>query len=264
MIEFLDEKYINCEKPLPLTNIEKIWIKSILSNRRAKLFFSEESFEILSKEYADIENIYERQSVKYYDKDVFSEYIDDYYIDNFKKILEAIKDKRVIKIDYVSRNGNSLCEAYLPYKILYSAKKEKFELLAFLMHDRKPELAYKIDISRIYEVTEIYREYDDNYDLEKLLATRMCEKPVVLQVFNRNFAYNRIVKDMAIYKCNVEDNEDGTYNVTISYDKQDEGDLLSDILSYGPNVKVIANDKMIEEVKKRALKQYQLLFGNNK
>lgn len=113
----------------PLTILEKSWLKAILLDPRIKLF--KRNLDELHKSLEDVEPLYEQDAFVYFDRfqdgDPFD---DDTYRENFQTILEAFNNHRKLEIRFVSNGGRLNNKVYIPWKLEYSLKDDKFRLLA--------------------------------------------------------------------------------------------------------------------------------------
>jgi hypothetical protein len=77
---------------LPITTIGKAWIKSLLEDKRIKLFLDDNEINSLLKLFNDVPKLFDNEMFYIFDiaKDG-DEYTDSNYIKNFRTILNAIK-----------------------------------------------------------------------------------------------------------------------------------------------------------------------------
>lgn len=109
---------------MPMTILQKRWLKAICNDKRFKLF----GIEISGLE--GVEPLYHAEDIIY--TDVYSDgddYSDEGYIERFRTILRAIEEKRKLNIEFVSHKNNDVRGTYIPYKLEYSEKDDKFRLL---------------------------------------------------------------------------------------------------------------------------------------
>ena len=94
---------------MPMTRIQKQWLKAISLDPRIKLF----GIELNGLE--DVEPLFTPDDYYIYDKysdgDPFE---DEKYIEHFRTILFALKHKRNIKIEMVNRKGNTVHSRCVP------------------------------------------------------------------------------------------------------------------------------------------------------
>ena len=66
----------------------------------------------------------------------------------------------------------------------------------------------------------------------------------------------------ANYEKNTRKIDDNTYECLIYYNKSTETELLIEILSFGPMIKVVGNEMFLSLIKKR-LKRQKTIFADN-
>ena len=109
---------------MPLTSLQKSWLKAISLDPRIKLFGVE--FEGLE----DIDPLFTPDDYYIYDKyedgDPFES---EEYIKKFRFFLDAIRDKAVVKISMKNRRGGETYTKILPVGLEYSEKDDKFRII---------------------------------------------------------------------------------------------------------------------------------------
>ena len=115
---------------MPLTTLQKQWLKAISLDPRVKLFGVE--FPGLD----DVEPLFTPADYHVYDKygdgDPFE---DEEYIRQFRIILEAIRKDSQIKFEMVNRKGNTMFVRCRPIRLEYSEKDDKFRLITIALID---------------------------------------------------------------------------------------------------------------------------------
>jgi predicted DNA-binding transcriptional regulator YafY len=229
---------------MPLTNIQKRWLKSISLDPRIKLFnFSFKGLE-------DIEPLFTAEDYKVYDK--YSDgdnFEDDTYITNFKTLLKAIEQKHQLQIEYLNRYNENVVYDVLPLRLEYSEKNDKFRLLAATKE--KPVI---INLSRIVKIekrntsTEVY--FDGNYEATK--------KYVTIKVTDESNALERCMIHFAHFEKHAERLDGGDYTVRVNYSVDDETEMVIRILRFGPFVEVVEPQSFRELIIDRLKKQMSL------
>ena len=226
---------------MPLTNIQRRWLKSISLDPRIKLFnFSFKGLE-------DIEPLFTAEDYKIYDK--YSDgdnFEDEEYIKNFRILLNAIENEHTIKIEYISGKNNRKLFIGLPNCLEYSEKNDKFRLLA--VTKEKPVI---INLSRITKIekrntsTEVY--FKSNYEATK--------KYVTIKVTDKSNALERCMIHFAHFEKKCEKIDENNYILNITYNETDENEVLIRILSFGAKVEVIEPQEFRQLVIERLKKQ---------
>lgn len=246
---------------LPLTLLEKSWLKSLLQDKRISLFLKEEEVLYLQKSLDHIEPLFDINDFCYFDN--FSDgdnYDDENYINVFHRILSAFKSKTPLEITFKSRKRNLITGNYIPYKFEYSSKDDKFRIQAVKIKNTKIKALITINLGRILQVNSSNETFTGNFDLDKYTKENQCTEPVIIEISKERNAVERCMLHFANYEKRTEYHEEiDKYISYIYYNKQDETDLLIQILSFGPVIKVLGPDNFLLLVKERVKNQSFLL-----
>lgn len=100
---------------LPLTTLEKRWLKTVLSDPRAFLFAPEMAG------LEEIEPLFDPKDIVYFDRYTDGDpFTDQDYRDRFRTIWKALKEKKLLHLEFLSSKGNTISGTYLPVKLEYS------------------------------------------------------------------------------------------------------------------------------------------------
>lgn len=116
---------------VPLSALEKSYLKALLLDPRIGLFLDREQVEYLQNALAAVSPLWKPE--QFYCFDRFSDgdpYANENYRSCFRTLLQAQKQNRYVDIDYTSPKGNRLHHHYVPARLEYSVKNDKFRLLA--------------------------------------------------------------------------------------------------------------------------------------
>lgn len=109
---------------MPLTTLQKQWLKAITLDPRFQLFGVE------LPNLNDVEPLFTPADYRVYDKysdgDPFE---DEEYIRQFRVILEAIRQGTQIKFEMINRKGNTMFVRCRPVRLEYSEKDDKFRVI---------------------------------------------------------------------------------------------------------------------------------------
>lgn len=109
---------------MPLTMIQKRWLKAISLDSRIRLFQDE------LIEFPDVEPLFMEEDICIFDKYADGDnYRDGAYIKNFRRILDAIRNRYPLSIDVLNRRGHRTCIVLMPEYLEYSEKDDKFRLI---------------------------------------------------------------------------------------------------------------------------------------
>lgn len=226
------------EPKMPLTTLQKRWLKSILLDPRIKLF----SPDITGLE--NIEPLYKNDTFVYFDRysdgDDFKNPI---YIKNFQTILKALKYNKKLSIKYKSTKNNCKSIVCIPSKIEYSSKDDKFRLIT--------KANVTVNIGRMLDCSIIENSLVKNNSLVK---RRRKKKELIFELIDERNALERVMLNFSHLEKQTEKIKDNVYKVKLIYDADDETEILIRILSFGPKIKVISPELFINLIKERILK----------
>ncbi len=225
---------------MPLTTLQKQWLKAISLDPRVKLF------DVNFPDLDDVEPLFTSADYHVYDKysdgDPFE---NDEYIRQFRVILEAIRQGTQIKFEMVNRKGNTMFVRCRPLRLEYSEKDDKFRVVTAGWRSVSTVNLAKMRACVHYtgakELTGEEREI--NYDT---LTVKVLDERNALERFMLHFAH---------FEKQAERLDSKRYLVKIRYDHSDQPEMVIRILSFGPLVEVIGSEEfrnlVIEKLKKQ-------------
>lgn len=232
---------------MPLTILEKRWLKTILLDKRVKLFLKPVPE---NTELADTDPLFFPEDIVYFDRYVDGDdYDDPAYIANFRLIRQAIAERRKLKVTFRNGREQKRCEILEPVQLEYSDKEDKFRVLCADRQSIKT-----VNLGRIVQCELLKDTFPENVRLKER------EKKVLKFILTdeRN-ALERAMMKFSHHKKEVERRDAENYLVTLEYDADDETDVLIQILSFGSYIEVTAPDRMREELRKRMERQMALV-----
>jgi hypothetical protein len=238
---------------MPLTLLQKQWLKALIFDKRFKLFVSPQVQSRLEKDLQDIEPLFEQKDFYLYDKYLDADpYDDEVYIKNFHTILDAVHQKKLIQVEYTGRFGQKDIFVCSPSKIEYSEKDDKFRIIS--------KVKNKVTILNVARIIscEIIDEKNAVAISENGLPKKRRAR-VVLDIYDDRKAMERITLAFAHFEKSVIQVDENTYRLTINYDSFDETELVIRVLSFGPMVKVLEPENFVSLIKQRIEKQIQLM-----
>jgi len=243
---------------LPLTNIEKSWLKAISQDARFNLLT--ENFD-LSK-LKDIEPLYEQEHFKHYDKYSDGDNFDDKcYQQYFRKINTSMENSTVVKIVYQSPKKDKITIGhYIPLKFEFSPKDDKFRFFAARIKNGKLIDYVCLNMGRILDVRNSNEIYNGKLNIDPHLEKFESEEPVIVEIYNERNAIERFMVEFSTYRKNSEfDENTQTCTTKIYYRKTDEIEILIKLLSFGPTLKVLGPERFLKLFKYRIQKQYEMI-----
>ena len=235
------------KKPqMPLTMLQKRWLKAISLDPRMKLF-REGQIDFERDEWKGIEPLFTPE-----DYDIFDQYSDgdpysdENYIRNFRLILDAIEHQYPLRKETYNRKGKRVQTILLLQYLEYSEKDDKFRVIA-----RDFRLGVTVNLGRIV-CCEKYVG-DEKGKVFRRISPR--KRTVVFELKNERSALERVLLHFAHFEKQAEKLDEKHYKITVAYDKDDETELVIRILSFGPMIKVVAPAHFENLIKERLMKQ---------
>ncbi len=226
---------------LPLTLLEKRWLRTIYQDPRIRLFTDEEC------SFSDVEPLFNLSDVLIFDK--YSDgdpYTDESYINNFRLVMDAIQNRYPLCIDAVNRKGMVTHRVLMPEHMEYSEKDDKFRLVG-----SGCRYGGTVNIARIVSV----RRYDGPYEIIPERGLQHKNRTVEFELVDSRKALERAMMHFAHFEKQAEKLNEGRYRVTVTYDEYDETEVVIRILSFGPMVKVTSPRRFVNLIKERLIKQ---------
>ncbi len=245
---------------VPLTDLQKSYLKAILMDDKISLFLSDMELNKINTAFAHIPPLYYADDFYYYDR--FADK-DDYknpdYRKHFQMIIAAIKKHEYLDILYESRFEHRVHHCYLPCRLEYSIKNDCFRLLAVEQHNLRNPRIEILNLSRIREISPTATTAAKLPDINRSLQRSYYKEPVRIIIKNRRNALERAMLQFANYEKNTRRLDDNTYECLIYYNKKTETELLIEILSFGPMIKVVGSEAFLQLIKERLERQHTML-----
>ena len=245
---------------VPLTDLQKSYLKAILSDDKISLFFNDEALSQLHAAFADTEPLYLPSDFYYYDR--FSDK-DDYqnpdYRRHFQTIMEAIQSHEYLDILYESRNNHRVHHIYLPCRLEYSIKNDRFRMLAVENHMQRTRKIEILNLNRIVKIISTGKTVKHMPIFDNAFKRSYYKVPARLLIKDRRNALERAMLQFANYEKSTRKLDSDTYECLIYYNKKTETELLIEVLSFGPMIKVVGNEAFLKLIKERLLRQAALL-----
>lgn len=238
---------------MPLSILQKRWLKALCNDKRIRLFVADEVLERLKNQLQDVEPLFTENDYYLYDK--YSDgdpYDDSGYIKNFRTVLDAIHQKKIISVEYTDRFAKRKKISCVPYKIEYSEKDDKFRIISKVKNRHSI-----LNIARISSCEFTENSKTDDISEEKLLYNSGTS--VTLEIYDERNAMERVMLAFAHFEKRAVQISDEVYQLTLNYDRFDETELVVRVLSFGPMVKVLEPESFKNLIHERILKQIELM-----
>ncbi len=254
----------------PLSRLQKSWISSVCQDPRFLLFFTEEERDFIK---AGIPALYQEEDFYYYDRfrngDPYSSAM---YRKHFRTVLAGLSEKQLLKLSYKGKNQLLTDLKVLPVRLQYSPKDDKFRLLCIRLRKGRKGLPYTLNMGKILacSLAGTWQTAGDRdsapeppfASLSLSVFSQKAKEPAVIEIDGRRNSLERCMLKFADYeKHTVYDEEKGVYTCSIYYDIQDETELLIDLLSFGPVIRVLSPERLVAQIRERVTRQHRWLFG---
>lgn len=228
------------EPSMPLTLLEKRWMKALLLDPRIQLFEPDMTG------LEDVEPLFTPDMVVYYDRYTDGDdYSDPDYKKRFRTILSALKENRNLYVSFKSRLQSEPKLAVTPHALEYSEKDDRFRLIAS---------GYKrnwvINVGRMTMCEPAFRTE----------IIPLCKEPpetVTFELEDRRNAMERVLLHFSHLEKETKRLDDRRYRVTLKYDKRDRTEMVIRILSFGPTIRVMEPESFIRLIRERIEKQME-------
>ena len=179
---------------------------------------------------------------KYLDGD---NYEDEMYRRHFRLILDAVRNKYPLDIDMRTRRGDTVCVIVMPKYLEYSEKDDKMRLIGNgNRHNRI------VNLGRIVtcKPSTGQRTVCKNFKPAQM-------KTVEFELIDERNALERVLLHFAHFEKQARKTDRKRYHVSVTYDADDETEIVIRLLSFGPMVKVTAPQYFIDLIRQRLIKQ---------
>ena len=238
---------------MPLTLLQKQWLKAVLLDERVRLFFTDDELANEEKALEDVEPLYRPEQFVFFDRFVDGDaYKSARYRENFRQILQAIKDHTAIDASYRTNKDNVIVWTNLvPITLEYSAKDDKFRLqgMAGSRH-------VTLNLGKIITV-----ELGEPL-AEELPLVSVSQEKLVLELVDERHTMMRALMHFSDLAKETEKLDDTHYLLTVYYDKNDETEMVYRVLSFGPTMKVREPECFVELLKERLKEQLRIRSTN--
>lgn len=224
---------------MPLTILEKRWLKSIADDPRIKLF------NIQIPNLDDVEPLFTRDDYKIYDQYADGDPFEDAaYISHFNLIRAAIRTKSPVKITMTNRHGKEMQARFFPKGFEYSVKDDKIRILAS---------GCRFHHFNLGRITSCHYYHGNGTWMERPITEQV--RKLTMEITDGRNALERVMLHFAHFEKQAERVDDNHYILRIKYYESDETEAVIRVLSFGPYVKVIRPESFIELIKERLISQ---------
>ncbi|MDR1835322.1 MAG: WYL domain-containing protein [Fusobacteriaceae bacterium] len=228
---------------MPLTDLQKRWLKALSLDPRIALF------DVPLAGLDNVTPLFEPDDFIFFDRcadgDLFS---DDAYKERFRTIRKAMREKRRLYIAYRNRLNRLKRGGFIPYRLEYSFKDDKFRL-----ETAGVRYATYINLNRMESC-----ELRGTYDADSLCPPKRKEASLRFTLKDERNALERVLLHFSDCRKETRRMENDAYDVKLVYDAQDETEILIRVLSFGPVLRVTAPERFISLIRERIFRQWNL------
>ncbi len=256
----------NDQPPLPLrfSILEKAWLKALLEKEGVRMVLSKETFDKLQNELADVDSPIRDEYFELTNIIKLPAIVEqETYEKNFRLILNALIQEKPIRYSNTDKKGNVYSNRLaLPVSIEYSMRDGRFRVSMYSLDDNRPIMANIFTLSDLRIVDEdvgINREA-----ARKLLfEQKYSEEPVILEVTDKKAAMERCFMCFSGMERTARYLGDNKYEIRLNYYLFEEENLIRNIISLGPYVKVLSPQKIADEIVARVKKSVGMYNEKN-
>lgn len=221
---------------LPLTSLEIQWLSNILKHPLAKCFLKESEIGNILDRLGNVD-LFDVNTLVLHDQYVG---LEDFYKasnfgDSIQKIINAIRDNKMLTIKYKSQYGRQSNYVCSPIYIEYSKRDNRIRVRAV----SKSNVAKTFNLERILDVAVMDETYNKAFAediIEKHIKDNECE---LIIFFNETKNVpDRILTEFSCFKKKCVKCGDERYRMTLYYNKEDKLEILVRLLSYGSQINV--------------------------
>lgn len=216
----------------PLTLLEKRWLKTLLLDPRIKLF------NVDGTGLEDVEPLFKPEQFVYFDQYADGDdYSDPIYQEHFKTLLEACEKKQLVEISFTNNRGVAEKHVYLPLKLEYSSKDDKFRLRAERQPEaNEPAMFHFVNLGRITACRLLEKQGVE--------ATTPERSTIVLELKDERNALERVLLHFSSLEKKTQKLDDEHYRIELTFNNADKTEMLIRVLSFGPVIKLMRPKEM--------------------
>ena len=228
---------------MPLTLLQKRWLKSLMTDMRIGLF------DLDFSGLEDVKPLFDENTFLYFDR--YSDgdpYTSDVYRENFRTILKALREKKKLLVNFTSNKGQRLSWECIPLRLVYSSKDDKFRLIV-ASNTRK----HTVNLARIRSVIML-----ESFLPDEVRIAEDRKKEITFELIDKRNALERVMLHFSHLEKETKKINGELYTVKLKYYQEDETEILIRILSFGPMIKVTSPQSFIDQIKHRLNMQNRL------
>lgn len=225
---------------MPLTTLQKQWLKAISLDPRVKLF------DVAFPDLDDVQPLFTSADFCVYDQYGDGDpYEDEEYIRQFRVVLAAIRAGAQIKFEMQTRKGSTMFVRCRPIRLEYSEKDDKFRVITAGRRS-----VTTVNLAKMHSCVP-YRGKKEAVGKEKTVryntaTVKLCDERNAMERFLLHFAH---------FEKQAEKLDKKHYLVNIRYAHDDEAEMVIRMLSFGPMAEVVAPESLRKNIIEKLKKQ---------
>lgn len=228
---------------MPLTLLQKRWLKALLLDARIQLFAPDMTG------LEDVEPLFTPDMFVYYDRYADGDdYADPAYIARFRTILRALREHRDLYLRFGTAAGRGITLVVTPRYMEYSDKDDRFRLAA---SGRKRD--WVVNLSRMRDC--MLAAPEGSSPGEDIPCRPARREMLTFELTDIRNGLERVMLHFSDLRKETERLAEGRYRVTLHYDRRDETELVIRVISFGPVIRVLAPARFVDEMKRRVNRQ---------
>ncbi|HEX3032255.1 MAG TPA: WYL domain-containing protein [Bacillota bacterium] len=258
-----DTAYKSALKGAPakmLTTPQKMWLKALLSDSRIGLFLDKADISQLDAAMYEIKPLFDDRYVETVDMSRDGDPFEDPdYRAHFRTVLSGVQHKQCLEIRYHNAEGKRIQGDFVPYRLEYSLKDDKFRLSCIKLENGRLKHYTRINLFRIEGVEVLDRPaYPEG--VERYISRHKMPEPIEIEVSNERNGFERCFIHLSNFERSSEYiKETDTCRIRIFYYDFDEPELIITLLSFGPILKVLSPAAFRNQLVERIKRQMRLL-----
>ncbi len=248
---------------LPLSRLQKSWLRALLRDPKIKLFLSSAQIAALEDWLSSVHPLYRQEDFYYFDQYLDGDAFDSPALQHcFQTILAALQQKKALILAYKNRHGQTSTFTAAPYQLQYSLKDNKFRLCCLKWAKHGFHQNTILNLSRIQACHLSHEATPPEAAGYSFRPIHRCLEPVVIEISGERNSLERCMLHFANYEKHTHYQEETrTWLCSIYYDLADEAELLIEILSFGPVIRVLGPEAFLTQLKSRVKRQHELFYS---
>lgn len=233
---------INSHIPICLSETERIYLKAILHSKYSKFFLSDNEILQLETSLNDVPYVPIDEYV--ISSNSCSEDFFEKQADKLRLLLSAIKGNREISYSNKTRNTDYTDRCGYPVKIEYSVLYDVLQLSLWSSDEHRP---VKLNIHSMYDIKLTENIWKEKKSPAEMLETKRCKEPIIAEISDDINAFERANILFSMYDTKISENG-GKYQLEIGYYEYEKDEVIKNLISFGPYVKVVSPSEIVNSL----------------